>query len=561
MLKRLEVKNYILIRELQLTFPSGFTSITGETGAGKSILIGAIGLILGNRADSKAIREGEKKAIIEAEFDIHGIADLEALFEETELDYDPSACILRREILASGKSRAFVNDTPVTLAILKAIGEQLVDIHSQHHNMLIGNLAYQMRVIDVLAKNEALRKAYQKAFSAYQESDKKLHSEEQRLQAARQEADYITFQLQQLEEAELKPNELAELEERQAIAKHAEEITEVLSFLGTLYHREAAGLPSLSEQLSSASRQLTRVAEHYHPAEGLIEQIEALRIELDDLTHEAGSLLDSMDSNSGELEQIEARIDIIQELLYKHHLTDSNELITLRDKYAQQVSEVNNSDHYLQELQQARGEALQKAETLAQQVTKSRQKVAKTLTPKLQKIVEELGVAGVSFQVAFTPLPRLTESGQDQIQFLFATNKQSHLQPIAEVASGGEISRFMLALKSIMAQHMTLPTIIFDEIDTGVSGMIAEKLGSVMQHLGTRLQVLSITHLPQIAAMAKSQLVVQKIETPREEGFETQIQEVRGEERIKEIADMLSGAERTEAALNNARTLLKQYQE
>lgn len=553
MIKRLYIKNFILIKEISLDLLDGFSAITGETGAGKSILVGAIGLILGSRADSKSVREGATKAIIEAEFLTDGIEGLKELFESEALDYD-STCILRREVLSSGKSRAFVNDTPVTLSTLRAIGERLVDIHSQHHNMLIGEEVYQMGVLDTLANNANLLHRYSAAYEEYCAALRQLKSETKRLEEQKKEEDYLTFQYKQLDDAHLKSGEWTQLEERQAMATHGQEINEALRFLASFDSAATEEQPSISEQISSAVKMLDRVSEHYSQAAELHERLSSLSVELSDIIREADSLLDGVDVDPQELEQLEARLDLLQGLLFKHNLTEFDELIALRERYAAQLAEISDSDYHLNELEKEVNERKQEALSLAKSLSESREKAAEDMLPILHELMKELGIAGATFKVERTDLPQLDEFGIDRIQFLFATNKQTTLQPIKEIASGGEISRFMLALKSIIAAHRVLPTVIFDEIDTGVSGEVAEKLGRVMKRLSRHIQVLSITHLPQIAALADHQLVVAKVEET--DGYVTGIKEVRGEERVKELASMLSGAELTDAAMANAKELL-----
>lgn len=552
MITRLYIKDFILIKELELGLKSGFTSITGETGAGKSILVGAIGLILGNRADTKTIREGAKKAIIEADCDLNGVPGMEQLFEENDLDFEP-ICKLRRELTTTGKSRAFINDTPVSTTVMKLIGERLADIHSQHHNMLIGETHYQMSILDTLAGNEALLDKYVQAYEAYQSATKELEKEQKRIAEQAKEQEFISFQLEQLNQADLKSGELAQLEEWQALAQHATEITDALNLLISFADSDME-VPGVIQQIHSASRSLSHAADHYSQVKELHERLTSLELELSDMIREAGGLLDTIEVDPSELARIEERIDLLQGLLFKFKLSDSDELIQLRDQYQETLNNISNSDAYLMELGKSVAKKYDTAKALAKQLTESRTKVAKELLPPLHSLMKELGIAGATFKVDLQPLENLSENGADSVQFLFATNKQTVLQPIREIASGGEISRFMLALKTILAEHSVLPTVIFDEIDTGVSGEVAEKLGGVMKRLGQNIQVLSITHLPQIAALSAHQLVVSKVE--EESGYFTTIKEVSGEERVRELANMLTGAEMTEAALANARALL-----
>lgn len=552
MITRLYIKDFILIKELELVLKGGFTSITGETGAGKSILVGAIGLILGNRADTTTIREGAKKAIIEADCDLNGVMGIEQLFEENDLDFEP-ICRLRRELTVAGKSRAFINDTPVNTMVMKLIGERLADIHSQHHNMLIGEAHYQMSILDTLGGNEPLLEEYLGAYNAYQKAAKELEKERKRIEEQAREQEFISFQLEQLDQANLRSGELAQLEERQSMAQHTSEIADALNMLIAFADNEGE-LPGVVQQIHSATRLLSHAAEHYSQVEELHERLSSLELELSDMIREAGGLLDTIEVDPSELVQIEERIDLLQGLLFKFKLSENDDLIKLRDEYRKTLDSITNSDAYLKELEKELTKKQDVAKALAKRLTESRTKVAKELLPPLHALMKELCIAGATFKVDLQPLDKLTESGADAVQFLFATNKQTKLQPISEIASGGEISRFMLALKTILAEHSVLPTVIFDEIDTGVSGEVAEKLGGVMKRLGRNIQVLSITHLPQIAALSAHQLVVSKEE--EESGFFTTIREVSGEERVKELANMLTGAEMTEAALANARALL-----
>lgn len=557
MITKIYIKNFILIDELDLPLSPGFTAITGETGAGKSILIGAISMILGARADFKTLRPGADKAIIEAECDIQGIEGLEALFQEHNLDYAPLTT-LRRELTSTGKSRAFINDTPVTTTLLRQVGEQLVDIHSQHHNMLIGESHYQMSVLDTLASNTPLLHQYQTLYTQYQNASKQLQEERTRIAEQKKEQDYLQFQYQQLLDANLRAGELPELEERYATARHSLEITEVLALLATFNDAEYDQAPSLLSQITQAIKGLESVAPHFSAARTMAERLTEVRIELNELIREAEHLSEGLELNPRQMEQLEERIDLLNNLLAKHHLETDTQLTQLRDHLAQQLSAIEHSDQHLQELEQQLQSLQEQATQKAEQLSQRRQTAAQSILPQIHPLMKELGIAGATFQVELTPLPQLTPSGKDQVQFLFATNKKTSLQPIREIASGGEISRFMLALKCILSEHALLPTVIFDEIDSGVSGEVAEKLGKVMARMGQHLQVLSITHLPQIAALAPHHLLVAKEEGNAE--YTTHIRTLTHEERIEEIAAMLSGSKLTQAAKEHARTLLSTSQ-
>lgn len=552
MISRLYIKDFILIKELELQLTDGFISVTGETGAGKSILVGAIGLLLGNRVDTKTIREGAPKAIIEADINLSGIPDIESLFVSNDLDFSP-LCTIRREIVDSGKSRAFINDTPVTATVLKAIGLQLVDIHSQHHNMLIGEESYQISVLDTLADNAELLEEYRGAYRAFNEAKSTFQKEKQRIAESKKEEEFISFQLEQLEEARLVPGELIELEERQSIALHSTEVIEGLRQIIAFSNADSDGRSPLSE-INGAIRLLSRVAEQNVKLGELCHRLEEVSLELNDITRDADVLIDTVDIDPEELASIESRLDLLQGLLFKFKLQDESELIALRDSYARQLKEINNSEEYLLQLSKDLSKKEKEAHRLALMITETRQKSVELLKPPLHQLMKELAIAGARFEVHIEPLTHLSESGIDAVQFLFSTNNKNVLQPIREVASGGEISRFMLALKTILSAHTVLPTIIFDEIDTGVSGEIAEKLGRVMQRLGRHIQVLSITHLPQIAALSQTQFVVSK--QVDGESYTTTIEEVEGDARVHHLATMLTGATMTQAAIDNAKELL-----
>lgn len=551
MIQHIHIKDFVLIDELSLDLRPGFLAITGETGAGKSILIGAIGLVSGNRADSRAVREGATKAVIEVTCSVENKEALKALFDDNDLDFG-EVCTLRREITSAGKSRAFINDTPVTTNLMKEVGGHLIDIHSQHHNMLIGEPAYQMEVVDTLAGTAGLLEEYKLAFSEYKSAQKKLEEERERIEKQRKDIDYIQFQYQQLDEAKIRPNEIEEIEERLALAHNAQDITEALSALVGLADR--GSMESPLDEIAMVTKKLGKVADSYPQAAEMAERLEAVRIELSDLTALGADAVESLSIDHSEVELLEQRADLLQSLLFKHNLKSTAELITLRDDYGAQLQGIDDADDYILRLEKEVATALKKAKTLADKLTQKRQTVSASLLPELEQLIKELGIAGATFAIELTPTEHLTHNGADKVSFLFATNKQTSLRPIREIASGGEISRFMLALKTILASRAVLPTVIFDEIDTGVSGEVAGKLGRVMQALSRNLQVLTITHLPQIAALADHQYVVSKRE--EDTTFVTTIEEVVGEGRVQELAGMLSGTDVTSAAIENARALL-----
>lgn len=551
MIQHIHIKDFVLIDELSLDLRPGFSSITGETGAGKSILIGAIGLVSGNRADSRAVREGAAKAIIEVVCSVENKEALKELFDDNDLDFG-EVCTLRREITSGGKSRAFINDTPITSNLMKEVGGHLIDIHSQHHNMLIGEPAYQMGVVDTLAGTAGLLEEYKGAFSEYKSAQKKLEEERERIEKQRKDIDYIQFQYQQLDDAKIRPNEIEEIEERLALAHNAQDITESLSALVGLADR--GSMESPLDEIAMVAKKLGKITDSYTQAAEIAERLEAIRIELSDLTALGADAVESLSIDHSEVELLEQRADLLQSLLFKHNLKSTSELITLRDDYETQLQGIDDADDHILRLEKEVSLAFKKAKTLADKLTQKRLSVSETLLPELEHLIKELGISGATFAIELTPVESLSYNGADKISFLFATNKQTSLRPIREIASGGEISRFMLALKTILAARAVLPTVIFDEIDTGVSGEVAGKLGKVMQTLSRNLQVITITHLPQIAALADHQYVVSKRE--EDTTFVTTIEECVGEDRVNELAGMLSGAHVTEAAIQNARALL-----
>ena len=557
MITHLHIKDFILIDLLEWDLREGFTSITGETGAGKSIIIGAIELILGGRAEiRKMLRPTASKAVVEATFLLEEKIGLRPVFEQNDLDYS-STCILRREILSSGKSRAFVNDTPVSAALLKEIGDHLVDIHSQHHNRLIGDPDFQRSVIDMLSANSSLRESYAESYTQYRDLSAQLAKEQERVRREREEEDYITFQYKQLDGAHITPGEEAELRERLAMAEHATEISQLM--------QELAGLDAYSRNDDTSV--LSRIHTLAHDCKGLTdtlpaageygERLEAVYIELKDISNSAARRLDEIEIDPQELAQLQDRMNQLQSLIYKHNVSDGDELIRLRDKYKEQLDSITSAEDRIGELKHKVEKTHLAASDLAEQLTKTREHGIKSFVPSLMEGIDELGIKGASFKVSLTKTKELTATGQDEVQFLIATNKQTTLLPINEIASGGEISRIMLALKAIIAEHQILPTIIFDEIDTGVSGRAADQLGRIMKRLSRHLQVLSITHLPQIAAQADQQVIVIKEEG--KESYNTSLRPVEGEDRVRAIATMLSGSTQTEAALDNARELLNNH--
>lgn len=551
MLKSLFIQNFVLIDSLDIRFDKGFSVITGETGAGKSIILGALSLVLGQRADGKSIKNGADKCIIEAVFDITHY-QLEPFFLENDLEYDRESCILRRELFASGKSRAFVNDSPVSLAIVKELGARLIDIHSQHQNLLLGDNRFQLKVIDVMAENEILQILYRKEYMRYQSLRKELKELKEKAVQTKQEEDYVQFQLEQLDDARLVEGEQEELEQEQETLSHAEEIKGSLYKITSLLDGdEQGGLQLIKEALSTAD-----ALESFYPKAGEIaERLRTAYIDLNDLASETDVLKEDVEFNPERLEWVDDRLNTLYSLQQKHHVSTVEELIAIRDKYAAQLQEIGSFEEQIAELEQqveaSRRELLQQAAVLSGQ----RKVAAGAMAEQLVKMILPLGMPNTRFRVDVLPKEEPGPDGMDDIRFMFSANKQAPLQPVAQTASGGEISRLMLCIKAMIAGFTALPAIIFDEVDTGVSGDIADKMADIMQDLGGKMQVITITHLPQIAAKGRAHYFVYKEDT--DDRTVTRIKPLAKDERVKEIARMLSGASLTQASMANARDLLK----
>ena len=550
MLKSLFIQNFVLIDSLDICFNPGFSVITGETGAGKSIILGALSLVLGQRADGKSIKQGADKCVIEAIFDVSKY-QLEPFFLGNDLEYDPESCILRRELYASGKSRAFVNDSPVPLAILKELGTKLIDIHSQHQNLLLGDNRFQLRVVDVMAENEILLILYKKEYTRYQGLRKALSALKERAAQSKQEEDYIRFQLDQLEEANLQPNEQEELEQEQETLSHAEEIKSSLYRVSSCLDGEEQGVVSLlKESLSSMD-----ALERYFPrAKEIAERLRSAYIDLNDLASEMEGMIEDVEFNPDRLAWVNERLDTLYALQQKHRVSSVDDLIALRDQFRTQLTDIESFDEQIaaldKQVQDAYKELLQQAAVLSEQ----RKVAAVAFAQQLVQMVAPLGMPHTRFQVEVVPRKEPESDGMDEIRFLFSANKSMALQPVAQTASGGEISRLMLCIKAMIAGFTALPTIIFDEVDTGVSGDIADKMGHIRQDLGSKMQVFAITHLPQIAAQGEAHYFVYKEDV--KDRTLTRIRPLDKEERIREVARMLSGSALTEASLANAKDLL-----
>ena len=551
MLKHLYIKNFTLIDELDIELHRGFSVITGETGAGKSIILGAIGLLLGQRADSKSIKSGADKCVIEAHFDLSNYA-MEAFFDENEIEFDAEDTIVRRELTAAGKSRAFINDTPVSLSMLKELGEQLVDIHSQHQNLLLQKQDFQLNVVDIIANDQKELMTYQQTFSQLSTLNSQLLQMKDDIERNRQNQDFLQFQYEELESAKLTEGEQEELEQQSETMEHAEDIKTALYEADNALAADESGAVS---RVHTALYSLKSICQVMPNATELAERLDSCHIELKDIANEVSSMLEKTEFDPSELDHINARLDKIYELEKKYHADTIGELIIRRDELKQQLQGIENSDEALQELQQQIDQLSKQATKQANELTKLRQQAATQIEQQLRQRLVPLGMPNVRFEVNVKK-GELNKTGQDAVSFLFSANTSTPLQPVSLVASGGEIARVMLSLKAMISGAVKLPTIVFDEIDTGVSGKIAEKMAEMMQEMGRQeRQVISITHQPQIAALGSHHYRVSKEETPQ--GTTSRMQELTDQQRIGEIAQMLSGSNVTEAAIANAKQLLK----
>ena len=551
MLKQLYIKNYALIDLLDIELYPGFSVITGETGAGKSIILGAIGLLLGQRADSKSIKAGAEKCIIEAHFDLTRY-NMDAFFEENEIEQDAEDTIIRRELTSAGKSRAFINDTPVSLSMLKELGEQLVDVHSQHQNLLLQKQDFQLNVVDIIANDQKELTAYQQTYSELQAAKNQLQTLKDDIERNRQNQDFLQFQYEELENAHLMEGEQEELEQQSETMEHAEDIKTALYEADNALYGEQTGAVS---QVRTAQNALNSISQVLPKAGNLTERLESCRIELKDIADEVSTLSENTDFDPSELDHVNDRLDHIYELEKKYHTENVSELITLRDGLKQKLNNIENSDEALAKLEASCQKLCADCQKLADVLTKLRKKAGKEIEGQLRQRLVPLGMPNVRFEVSIAKR-ELGKTGQDEVSFLFSANTSTPLQSVAQVASGGEIARVMLSLKAMISGAVKLPTIIFDEIDTGVSGKIAEKMADIMKEMGqTERQVISITHLPQIASKGSHHYRVSKEETAQ--GTISQMQELSQDERINEIAQMLSGSNVTDAAIQNAKELLK----
>ena len=551
MLKHLYIKNFTLIDELDISLYEGFSVITGETGAGKSIILGAIALLLGQRADSKTIKQGAEKCVIEANFDLARY-HMQQFFDENDIEYDAGDCIIRRELTSAGKSRAFINDTPVALSMLKELGDQLMDVHSQHQNLLLNKQDFQLEVVDIIADDEMQLSKYQSTYNEYIKVEKKLGEMMLAIERNRENLDFLKFQYEELENAKLLEGEQEELEQRSETMEHSEDIKSALYTTDNALSAEQVGVIQSLRSSLSALRSIESV---YPEVSELIERIDSSYIDLKDISQEISGLLESVDFDPAELDQVNSRLDRIYELEKKYHVETVEELISKREELHRQLEAIDNGDESLDVLKARRNELEAQAHKEADALTKLRTKSAKTIEAEMQKRLIPLGMPHVRFSIELTST-ELGANGTDKVSFLFSANTSTPLQPVSQVASGGEIARVMLSLKAMISGAVKLPTIIFDEIDTGVSGKTAEMMAQIMKEMGSHgRQVISITHLPQIAALGSVHYKVEKNETAN--GTTSKMRQLNDEERVREIAQMLSGSDVSEAAIQNAKELLK----
>ncbi len=551
MLRQLYIKNYALIDELDMRFQSGFSVITGETGAGKSIILGAVGLLLGQRADSKTVKTGTEKCVVEAHFDLSRY-EMQPFFEQNDIEYDAADTIVRREMTAAGKSRAFINDTPVALAMLKELGERLVDVHSQHQNLLLGQHNFQLNVVDLLAADDAELAAYQQTYHRYEALAREVQRVKEDMEQARQNADFMQFQYNELSDARLCDGEQEELEQRSDTMTHAEDIKSALYEASTALSADETGVVVGLRKAVNALRSIDRV---YPDAAELAERLDSCYIELKDVDAEVDSKLEDVDFDPAELESVNARLDKIYNLQKKYRVDSVAALLAIQQELEQKLQAMENGDETLAELQRQMDETHQQLAAEAEALTEKRRAAARKIEQQMQARLMPLGMPHVRFAVQMERQD-FGSCGQDKVVFLFSANTSTPLQPVAQVASGGEIARVMLALKVMISGAVKLPTIIFDEIDTGVSGKIAEQMAHMMAEMGQAdRQVISITHLPQIAALGTVHYKVYKEET--QQGTVSHMVMLGSDERVNEIAQMLSGSDVTDAAIQNAKELLR----
>lgn len=550
MIKQLHISNYALIDKLDISFADGLTIITGETGAGKSIILGALSLILGDRADSKAIRDTSSKTVVEATFDITGY-HLERIFKENDIDWDETECIVRRELSPNGRSRSFINDTPVTLTALRDLSTRLLDIHSQHSNMLLSESAFQLSILDSIAENASLLENYRKAYHDYRDASNRLEDLQRTIAQLRQNEDYIRFQLDQLQAMQLKPDEDELLEAQQSKLGNITELKETLWNVESELNGEDN---SILERLSQVAQRLGNAERNLAEVKGMSERVQSSLIDLKDIAQTVSAVGDSLNDDPSELARVQERLNDIYSLLRKHNVQNTNQLIDIQHEYERQLGEIEHHDDTLEQLKALVDSHKASATKIATQLSVRRREAATHFGKELLSLAVPLGMRNIAFDVDFNHT-ELNSSGTDNVEFMMAFNKNQKPMPVKDTASGGEISRVMLCVKTIIARHMQLPSIIFDEVDTGVSGDIANKIGEMMAEIAHSIQVICITHLPQVAANGDHHLRVYK--TDNELETLTRVEALGEEEHITEIARMLSGKGLDQAAINNAKSLIK----
>ena len=549
MIKQLHISNYALIDKLDIKFDDGLTIITGETGAGKSIILGALSLILGERADSKAIRDASVKTIVEATFDIQGYG-LEPFFNDNDIDWDAYECLVRGELAPNGRSRAFINDTPVQLAVLRELSTRLLDIHSQHSNMLLSRPAFQLSILDNIAGNGQLLEKYKVAYRDYRQAATQLNLTQSEIEKLRRDEDYIRFQLDELQSLNFKPDEDAELE---ALQSKLSNITELKESLWDVENQLSGEENSILDRLSIVAQRLEDAERNLSDVEGMPSRVRTSLIDLKDIAQTVASIVDTLNDDPAELDRVNDRLNSLYSLQRKHNVQDVNQLLEIQHDYERQLSEIEHNDDIINELEARVAATREVASQLAIQLSAQRHQAAKRFGEELLTLAMPLGLKNIAFDVEFTSTD-LVESGTDNVEFMMAFNKNQRPMPVKDTASGGEISRVMLCIKTIIARHMQLPSIIFDEVDTGVSGDVANMIGEMMLDIASTIQVIAITHLPQVAANGDHHLRVFKTDTQDE--TLTRVETLGPEEHVMEIARMLSGKDLNQAAIDNAKSLI-----
>lgn len=549
MIKQLHISNYALIDKLNIGFDDGLTIITGETGAGKSIILGALSLILGERADTKSIRDTSAKTIVEATFDISGYG-LEPFFKENDIDWDEHECLVRRELSPSGRSRAFINDSPVSVNVLRELSTRLLDIHSQHSNMLLSRRAFQLSILDSIAQNGPLLEQYHQAYQAYCDAVKKLTETQNAMEQLRRDEDYIRFQLTQLQEMQLQADEDHQLE---ALQNKLSNISSIKEALWTVENELNGEDNSVLDRLSVIAQRLEEAESHLSDVEGMHGRVRSSLIELKDIAHSVSSIIETLNDDPAELARVDARLNDIYSLERKHNAQDVNQLIDIQHDYERRLSEIEHNDDIIEELKTVVKNNRDAAMDLASQLSHRRHEAANRFGKEFLSLATPLGMKNIALDVEFDTTD-LTASGTDSVEFMMAFNKNQRLMPVKDTASGGEISRVMLCIKAIIARHMQLPSIIFDEVDTGVSGDVANMIGEMMANIAQSIQVIAITHLPQVAANGDHHLRVYKADNELE--TLTLVESLNQQEHVMEIARMLSGKDLNQAAIENAKSLI-----